>query len=105
MGKIYDIKASTLETPKKFVFTKPIDIALTYSSSETGEEQKELSVYFYNEQNINWDKLIGEHDANAKSIRISTNQTGKYALFDAAEKEDDLNQEPVSSSFIDIKGH
>jgi|LSQX01.1.fsa_nt_gb hypothetical protein len=105
ISEIYDIQVSTLETPRNFAFTKPVDIALTYSIRETTEVQKSLALYFYNEKNLDWEKLSGNHDLSARYIRVTTNQPGKYALFAAVAATVTAEPEPVSSSFIDITGH
>lgn len=105
VGEIYEIKAATQQSPTGILFNKPIDIALTYSYEEPAEVQKSLALYYYNEQNLNWEKLAGEHALSARYIRVSTNQPGKYALFATAETSGPTDMDPVSSNFIDIKGH
>ncbi|HNX29785.1 MAG TPA: S-layer homology domain-containing protein [Syntrophomonadaceae bacterium] len=104
VGEIYEIKATTQQSPMGILFNKPIDIALTYSYEEPAEVQKSLAIYYFNEKNQSWEKLTGEHALSARYIRVSTNQPGKYALFAAAEAVDSTEPELISN-FIDIKGH
>ena len=104
VGDIYEIAASTGENPQGVLFNQPIGISLKYSSEVTAEAQNSLALYFYNEKNQHWEKLIGEHDLSSRYIKINTNQPGQYALFAAAGAVTDTDS-VIESKFIDIKGH
>lgn len=109
LGKVYEITSSP-----EIDWVKPVSISISFSGSNVdGVKTDTISIYYYNENKKEWEKISSTADLTAQSIRFTTSHFSKYAVMAEAAGTAPVPviepvpkpADPAACAFTDINGH